>query len=81
MGRLRVFQRVFQPLILLSMIFFLAVSSEPATKRGVRVITGNGEALSFYTDYYALVIGVGHYTKGWPELPGRRGRSAEELRF
>ncbi len=61
-------------------VFFLAVSilaisiflapRLPATQRGVRVTAKSGQSLYLYKDYRALVVGVGDYTKGWPDLPG-----------
>lgn len=41
-----------------------------ATTRGISVISKEGESVYLYKDYHALVVGVGDYTKGWPDLPG-----------
>ena len=45
-------------------------SSVPATTRGISVVSKKGQSVYLYKDYHALVVGVGEYTMGWPDLPG-----------
>ncbi|MEW6665617.1 MAG: caspase family protein [Thermodesulfobacteriota bacterium] len=42
----------------------------PYAAAGVQVTARQGGSLYLYNDYYALVVGVGNYTNGWPALPG-----------
>ena len=42
----------------------------PAKQRGIRIVAKSGESFYLYKDYHALVVGVGDYTQGWPDLPG-----------
>ncbi len=55
--------------------------------RGIRIVAKSGESLYLYKDYHALVVGVGDYTQGWPDLPGaikdarEVASSLEELGF
>ena len=53
--------------LVLSVFFF----AEPASW-GLRVVatTPDGKEIPLYNNSYALVIGNGHYTKGWDPLPG-----------
>ena len=36
----------------------------------ISVRTQQGEEIELYRDSYALVVGNGNYTEGWPKLPG-----------
>ena len=42
------------------------------TTRGMKITvhTKEGKAIPLYKDSYALIVGNGSYTKGWPRLPG-----------
>lgn len=40
-----------------------------AVSRGIHVVAKGGKQLYLYKDYHALVVGVGDYTQGWPDLP------------
>jgi hypothetical protein len=60
---------IFPLLISLCITLFFPVLAPTAT-RGVQVKAKQGESLYLYNDYYALVVGVGDYTNGWPALPG-----------
>jgi hypothetical protein len=56
----------------------LALSSHGyAASRGITATTKQGETIQLYTDYHALVVGVGGYTEGWPNLPGALRDSRE----
>ena len=58
-------------LISLSLFAFLGTASYLfAATRGIQVVSKKGHAVYLYKDYYALVVGVGDYTQGWPDLPG-----------
>ncbi|PKN67604.1 MAG: hypothetical protein CVU57_02590 [Deltaproteobacteria bacterium HGW-Deltaproteobacteria-15] len=48
-----------------------------AATRGIVATTSHGESISVYSDYHALVVGVGTYTAGWPNLPGALKDSKE----
>jgi uncharacterized caspase-like protein len=39
-----------------------------ATRRGISIVSEEGENLYLYTDRYALVVGISEYEK-WPKLP------------
>ncbi len=41
-----------------------------AATRGIRITAKSGKSFYLYKDYHALVVGVGDYTRGWPDLPG-----------
>jgi tetratricopeptide (TPR) repeat protein len=51
-------------------VFPIIIPNLYATTRGISVVSKEGRSLQLYEDYYALVIGVGDYTQGWPDLPG-----------
>ena len=63
--------------IFLVLFTFFCLSISPvsvyATSRGINVQTrtasGAGEQIRLYSEYYALVVGCGQYTRGWPPLP------------
>jgi len=69
--------RALQASILLSMILLITLLPQASTMRGIQLASKSGEVLNLYTDYYALVIGVGRYTNGWPDLPGALKDSQE----
>ena len=56
--------------VLTLLLFLFHVSDSAAASRGLRVETKGGADLYLYKDYHALVVGVGDYTNGWPDLPG-----------
>jgi len=65
--------------IILSLLMTLYIPAYlSATTRGIRVTAKTGESLYLYKDYHALVVGVGDYTQGWPDLPGAV-KDAEEV--
>ncbi|BCG64444.1 MAG: hypothetical protein methR_P2222 [Methyloprofundus sp.] len=44
-------------------------AAAPATSKGlINIITKKGEQIELYNNSYALLIGVSHYTAGWPSL-------------
>ncbi len=61
-------RNLFVTLLLLGSL--VPASSILATTRGISVVSKKGQSLYFYKDYHALVVGVGEYTMGWPNLPG-----------
>ncbi len=67
---------VFRALSLLAMLLLLTPLSESSNMRGIQLTSKKGEVLNLYKDYYALVIGVGRYGNGWPDLPGAQKDSA-----
>ncbi len=56
----------------LSISIFLSLPLSAAL-RGIQVFSrtmdGSTKAISLYSGYYALVVGVGEYNNGWPRLP------------
>jgi len=48
----------------------LVSTSVFAATRGIHVVSKQGQSLYLYKDYHALVVGVGNYNRGWPDLPG-----------
>ena len=59
--------------LLLTFLLFAYLSTAShlfAATRGIQVVSKKGQAVYLYKDYYALVVGVGDYTQGWPDLPG-----------
>jgi len=56
------------PFLVLLLIPALAYSA-PAPQRGIQVKMRSGEVLTLYERSYALVLGIGNYTAGWPKLP------------
>lgn len=56
-------------IILISTLSILPAYSS-GSSRGIKVTTEQGEELSLYKEYHALVVGVGDYNAGWPDLPG-----------
>jgi len=52
----------------LSLFFFSLPLDLLATRRGIRVVSKQGQPLYLYKDYHALVIGVSDYSQ-WPKLP------------
>ena len=60
------------PLLLLTVfvIAFIIPMRGGTVSRGIRIVAKSGESLYLYKDYHALVVGVGDYTQGWPDLPG-----------
>jgi hypothetical protein len=65
MKRLKIF-----PALILLFTILLFPAPAPSAMRGVQVTAKQGGSLYLYNDYYALVVGVGDYTNGWPALPG-----------
>lgn len=63
-------------LIALSIALVIPSHSYPAS-RGITAVTKQGAAIPFYADCHALVVGVGGYTAGWPNLPGALRDSRE----
>ena len=64
---------------ILSFIFlliFLCADLNAAT-RGIRVSNQQVKDIFLYNDYHAIVVGVGDYTAGWPDLPGALRDSRE----
>ncbi len=59
-------------------VFPILVPHLSATTRGISIVSKEGQSLQLYNDYYALVIGVGDYTQGWPDLPGA-AKDAKEV--
>ena len=62
-------------IVILSFLFmsiFLSLPLSAALKR-IKVKSqtrdGSTKEIQLYSDYYALVVGVGEYHKGWPPLP------------
>ena len=55
-------------LVLVASIFLISCQVE-AVNRGIKVVAKGGEQIYLYKDYHALVVGVGDYTHGWPDLP------------
>ena len=57
------------------LLVFLSCSSlpEPPASRNISIQTrtpsGANESIRLYSEYYALVVGCGQYTRGWPALP------------
>ena len=60
------------PWLLLAFLVTLPSLSFGTQQRGIKVSvkTRDGGSIALYEDSYALVIGNGHYTKGWDPLPG-----------
>ena len=59
-------------IIVFFITLFLSINVVSASDRAmqVEVKTGAGnKTIPLYTDYYALVVGVGDYQHGWPKLP------------
>ena len=56
---------------IIPLFFFMCVIPSANADRGLRiqVKTKTGKTIPLYTDYYALVVGVGNYQNGWPKLP------------
>jgi tetratricopeptide (TPR) repeat protein len=65
-------RQVYRNLLITLLLFaFLSTASYLfAATRGIQVVSKKGQAVYLYKDYYALVVGVGDYTQGWPDLPG-----------
>ena len=55
-------------LVLIASVFLIPGQVE-AVNRGIQVVAKGGEQIYLYKDYHALVVGVGDYTHGWPDLP------------
>ena len=51
-------------------VSILLTPNLPAKQRGIRVVAKSGESFYLCKDYHALVVGVGDYSPGWPDLPG-----------
>jgi caspase domain-containing protein len=47
-----------------------AYGQTPDRGLAVKLKKPNGQEINLYEESYALVIGVSHYTNGWPDLPG-----------
>lgn len=64
--KMRTFKLYLTALLLL--MFYTSYAQE---QRGVKVVVKdtNGDVVSSYKDSYALVVGVGDYRAGWPDLP------------
>ena len=64
--------RLFLFFIVLFFALFI-INSSLATTRGIivqtRTTSGASEQIRLYSEYYALVVGCGQYTQGWPPLP------------
>ena len=63
-------------LLILSAALFISqalISTSGATLRGIHVKTqdrqGAEKDIQLYKGYYALVVGCGNYSDGWPKLP------------
>ena len=56
---------------IIPLFLMLCIVSSANADRGLRiqVKTKTGKTIPLYTDYYALVVGVGNYQNGWPKLP------------
>ena len=56
----------------LSILVFLLIPAvafpSSASQKGIQVKMRSGEVLTLYERSYALVIGIGNYTAGWPKL-------------
>lgn len=68
------------PIIILSILVIASLLTEMllAESRGLQIKGKSGESHFLYKDFHALVIGVGDYTNGWPDLPGAL-KDAEEV--
>jgi formylglycine-generating enzyme required for sulfatase activity len=62
-------KRILLMFLLMILLPSLLIVSFPSSKtRGLRIVTKDGKVIPFYEKSYALVIGVGKYTKGWQAL-------------
>jgi len=57
---------IFLPLFIIVLLAHPTLSF--SITRGINVISKEGQSLSLYKNYYALVVGVSDYKK-WPKLP------------
>jgi hypothetical protein len=56
--------------LLLCLIVVLSVLYADETRGMMKIRDKSGQEVGLYENSYALVIGVGEYTGGWPRLPG-----------
>lgn len=57
-------------IILVAFYIFTCTTLCFSASRGIQITGKKGKTFDLYKDYHALVVGVGDYTEGWPDLPG-----------
>ena len=65
-------RQIYRNLVITLLLFALLSTASQlfAATRGIQVVSKKGQALYLYKDYYAIVVGIGDYIRGWPDLPG-----------
>jgi uncharacterized caspase-like protein len=66
-------KRLTTTIFMVFIVFLLHSANLLAKERGIRVkalrADGSTKEIQLYSGYYALVVGCGNYTNGWPRLP------------